>query len=89
MLCETVHRVHRQAVEFIQSSIGACLQVLTTRGSLLKSLSFTVEVTHKVRGLHVIVRALAVLCMMSVSPASLSLLVCDADLIPFLPTTEL
>ena len=40
---------HRHAVEFIQSAIGAGLQVLTTRGSLLKTLSFTAEVTHKVR----------------------------------------
>lgn len=41
--------LYRLAVDFIQSSMGAGVQVLTTRGSLLQTLSFTAEATHKVR----------------------------------------
>ena len=42
------HTWYRLAVDFIRLSLGAGLQVLTTRGSLLQSLSFTAEVTNKV-----------------------------------------
>lgn len=40
--------LYRLAVDFIQSSMGAGVKVLTTRGSLLQTLSFTAEATHKV-----------------------------------------
>ena len=38
----------RAAVGYIREVMGPVLQVLTTRGNLLKSLSFTAELTSKV-----------------------------------------